>query len=334
MPMVPRRCCPSALAVAIAAMAASPSLAQTGADFYRDKTVTYVVATAPGGGYDVYGRLIAEYMQKHLPGSTFVVKNMPGAGHLVGTNAIYAARPDGLTIGTFNTGLIYNQLVGLDGVRFDLTKMSWVGKAASEPRVIAIAQQSPIKSFRQLVEQREPVNFATAGIGSAAYVETVMLTNVLKLPIKILTGYSGNDDQLAMRRGEIVGALAARSSWDSFMRNGYARFIAQIGGSETDLPQLKDLVSDANANKLIALVHTQGDIARLTAGPPGIPQDRLQALRDAFQRAMEDPELQAKAQKLERPVEPAYGDAVLKMIVDALNQAPETVNLLKQALAK
>ena len=190
------------------------------------------------------------------------------------------------------------------------------------------------ESFSQLADQKEPVNFATAGIGSAAYVETVMLTNVLKLPIKILTGYNGTDDQLAMRRGEIVGTLASRSSWEPFVRNGYGRFIAQIGGSGSDLPQLKDLVTDADANKLIALVHTQGDIARLTAGPPGIPEDRLQALRGAFQRAMEDPELMAKAEKLERPVDPAYGDAVLKMIKDALNQTPETIALLKQALAK
>ncbi len=79
-------------------------------DFYKGKTVTYIVATAPGGGYDLYGRLTAEYMQKYLPGSTFVVKNFPGAGHLIGANTLYASKADGLTIGTFNTGLIYNQL--------------------------------------------------------------------------------------------------------------------------------------------------------------------------------------------------------------------------------
>ena len=126
-------------ALAAAAIAASPATAQTGADFYKGQTVTYIVSTAPGGGYDLYGRFVAEYMQKYLPGSTFVVKNLPGAGHLVGTNTIYAAKPDGLTIGTFNTGLIYNQLIGLDGVKFDLTKMSWIGKASSEPRVLVIA---------------------------------------------------------------------------------------------------------------------------------------------------------------------------------------------------
>src|SRR5262245_59234680 len=256
--------------VLAAGMIATPAQAQTGADFFKDKTVTYIVATAPGGGYDTYGRLVAEYMQKYLPGSTFVVKNMPGAGHLVGTNALYASRPDGLTLGTFNTGLIYNQLVGLEGVRFDLTKMAWIGKAGSDPRVILIAQQSPIKNFAELLASKTPVNFATAGVGSASYVETVILLNGLKLPIKLLTGYNGNDDQLAMRRGEVVGSIGSRSTYEEFVKNGYGRMIVQVGGRNTDVPQLMPLMSDPKAKTLIALIQSQGDIARLTAGPPGM----------------------------------------------------------------
>ena len=135
-------------------LAAGAAQAQTGADFFKGKTVTYIVATAPGGGYDLYGRLIAEYMQRNLPGSTFVVKNIPGAGHMIGTNTIYASKPDGLTIGTFNTGLIYNQLIQAEGVKFDLTKMSWIGKAASEPRVFVVGAQSPIKTFEDLMRPR------------------------------------------------------------------------------------------------------------------------------------------------------------------------------------
>jgi tripartite-type tricarboxylate transporter receptor subunit TctC len=309
-----------------------PSFAQTGADYFKGKTVTYIVATSPGGGYDLYGRLISEYMQRYLPGSTFVVKNMPGAGHLIGANAIYSSAPDGLTIGTFNTGLIYNQLIKQDAVKFDLTKMSWVGKAASEPRVFVIAQQSPIKSFADLRSQKEPVNFATSGIGSANYVEINSLTNILKLPVKILTGYNGNDDQLAMRRGEVSGGMGSRSSFDQFIKNGYGRYIAQIGGKDKDVPQLRTLVTDPAAKEIIALIQSQGDIARLTAGPPGIPQDRLDALRAAYKKALEDKELQAKAEKLERPVDPAYGDEVLAMVKAALGQKPENVALLKQAL--
>jgi tripartite-type tricarboxylate transporter receptor subunit TctC len=321
-------------ALTVFATLASPAASQTGADFFKGKTITYIVATSPGGGYDTYGRLVAEYMQRYLPGTTVVVRNMPGAGHMIGTNAIYAAKPDGLTIGTFNTGLIYNQLIRQSGARFDLEKMSWIGKAATEGRVMAIAQQSPIKSYQDLAAQTQPVNFAAAGIGSAAYVETVMLTAALKLPIKILTGYNGNDDMMAMRRGEVTGTISARSTWDPFVRNGYARYIAQIGGDQKDVPQLATLVADPGAKALIALIQTQCDVSRLTAGPPDIPPDRLAALRVAFRMAMEDKELLAKTEKLGLPIEPAYGETVLQMIKEALKQSPETVALLAEALKK
>jgi tripartite-type tricarboxylate transporter receptor subunit TctC len=317
-----------------AGVASAPALAQDGAAFYKGKSVTYIVATAPGGGYDTYGRLVADYMQKYLPGSTFVVRNMPGAGHLVGTNALYASKPDGLTIGTFNTGLIYNQLIGADGVRFDLSKMSWIGKAASDARVVVVASQSPVKTWEEFVGLKAPVNFATAGIGSASYVETVMLTNVMKLPVRMQTGYNGTDDQLAMRRGEIVGSIASRSSYDQFVKNGFGRYIAQIGGSEKDVPQLSALVTEPKAKELLALIESTGEIARLTAGPPGIPSAQLDALRNAYRQAMDDKELQARAEKLERPVEPLIGDDIAKMINAALKQSPETVQLLKESLQK
>jgi tripartite-type tricarboxylate transporter receptor subunit TctC len=328
-----RRAVLCAGAFATMGLLASSATAQTGADFYKGKTVTYIVSTAPGGGYDLYGRLVAEFMQKYLPGSTFVVKNLPGAGHLVGTNTIYASKPDGLTIGTFNTGLIYNQLIGLDGVKFDLTKMSWIGKAASDPRVFTVHPDLPIKSFQDMQAWKgEPLKFSTAGVGSAAYVESVMLLKALKLNGRIVTGYNGTEDSLAMRRGEVSASIASRSSWEQFVNNGYGRFIVQIGGTQKDLPQLSEQVNDPTAKALIALVQSQGDIARLTAGPPDIPADRLAALREAYKKAMQDPELQAKAEKMGRPVEPAYGEDVLKLIQGALNQSPETVALLKQAM--
>lgn len=317
---------------AAAVLAAGAAQAQTGAEFFKGKTVTYIVSTAAGGGYDTYGRLVAEYMQRYLPGSTFVVKNVPGAGHMIGTNTIYASKPDGLTIGTFNTGLIYNQLIQADGVKFDLTKMSWIGKAASEPRVFVVSAQSPIKSFQDLMASKEPLNFATSGIGSSNYVEINSLTNILKLPVKVLTGYNGNDDQLAMRRGETVGGMGSRSSFEAFVKNGYGRFIAQIGGKQKDIPQLRDAIKDPNGLTFVSLIQSQGDIARLTAGPPDIPADRLAALRDAYKKAMEDKELQAKAEKLGLPVDPAYGEDVLKLIKEALNQKPEVIAVVKNAL--
>lgn len=316
----------------VLAVFAAPAAAQTGSDFYKGKTVTYIVATTAGGGYDAYGRLVAEFMQKHLPGSTFVVRNMPGAGHIIGANAIYNAKPDGLTLGTFNTGLLYNQLIGLKGVKFDLTKMTWIGKAASDPRVFVIHAGSPIKSFQDLRESKTEVNFATSGIGSASYVETKILADALHLPIKIIAGYSGTEDMMAMRRNEITGIIGSRSSFEEFVKNGYGRFIAQIGGTEKDLPQLSSLVTDADGKALVALIQSQGEIGRLTAAPPGIPAERVQALRAAYRKALDDKELQARAEKLGRPVDPAVGEEVEKMVKQALNQTPKTVALLAAAL--
>ena len=201
------------------AVMALPAYAAGPLDAFAGKNVTYIVATAAGGGTDAYGRLTAEYMQKYLPGSTFVVKNTAGAGGLIGAAAIYAAKPDGLTMGTFSIGLLYSQLGKNKGVRYDLGKMSWIGKASTDGRVIVVNVASPIKSFQDLFSQKQEVKFATGGIGGNLHSETTMLASVFKLPARILPGYNGNDDQLAMRRGEIDAALGSRSSFDEFVAN-------------------------------------------------------------------------------------------------------------------
>lgn len=322
------------LLAAVVAIQAGVAVADDGAAFYKGRTVTYIISAGAGGGYDMYGRLVAEFMQRNLPGSTFVVRNMPGAGHLIGANALYASRPDGLTIGSFSTGLIYNQISRNSAVQFDLARMSWIGKAASEPRVVLIAAHSPVKTFEDLMARKEPLKFAASGLGSASYLEMLMLTNTLRMPLRILTGYSGNGDQLAMRRGEIDGTIGSRSSVQQFVANGYGRMIAQIGGSETDVPQLSSFVKDEKASALISLIRSQGDIARLTAGPPNIPRERLDTLIDAYRKAMNDRDLQARAEKFGFPVEPAYGDEVLRIVMSALDQSEETRKLLAESLRK
>jgi tripartite-type tricarboxylate transporter receptor subunit TctC len=323
-----------ALTVAAAfALPAGTAYAQ-GADYYNGKTVTYIVATAPGGNYDTYGRLVAEFMQRHLPGSTFIVRNMPGAGHLIGANALYASKPDGLTLGTFNTGLIYTQIAGHRGIKFDLNNMSWIGKAATDPRVLVVASQTSIKTFADIANSKEILNFATSGPGGANYVEILGLTATLKLPIKMLSGYNGTEDQLAMRRGEIAGSIASRSAYDQFVKNGYGRYIAQFGGLEKDLPQMSDMVKDEDAVRLVNLISVQGSIARLTAAPPGTPAPQLNALRAAFKKSMEDLDLRERANKASMPIEPLFGEDVAKAVSTALKQSPRVVELLKEAFNK
>lgn len=321
-------------AVSLAFSAAAPTFAQSGADFFDGKTVNYIVATDPGGGYDTYGRLVAEFMQKQLPGSTFVVRNMPGAGHLIGANFISASDPDGLTLGTFNTGLMYRQLVGDADVRLDLTKLSWIGKAAIEPRVLLMSTESGITTFEGIKNSPRKLKFSASGVGSGAYIETMMLLHVLDLPIEVITGYSGQDDLLAMRRGEIDGTFSSRSTFERFVAEGHGTFIAQIGGFETDVPQLSTLVEEADAKQVVTLIDSQATIARLTAAPPNIPEDRLQALRDAYAGAVADPEFLKRAEALGVPVQPLVGDDVTAAIDAALLQTTETIQVIREAFEK
>ncbi|MEZ5830957.1 MAG: hypothetical protein R3D05_07225, partial [Dongiaceae bacterium] len=141
-------------------------------------------------------------------------------------------------------------------------------------------------------------------------------------------------DQLAMRRGEVQGIVGSRSTFQQFVDEGHGKFIAQIGGSETDIPQLSSMIQSEDGKKAIALVESQSNISRLTAGPPGIPEDRLAALRDAYAAAVSDPEFLKKAESLGLPVDPLVGDLVGEAVAKALDQTPEMVDFLKEALKK
>lgn len=309
----------------------APACADDGSAFFKGKVVDYIVATSPGGVYDTNGRLVAEYMQKHLPGSTFVVRNMAGAGGMIGANYIYASEPDGLTLGSFNTGLIYAQLSENPALKFDLETMGWVGKLTSDPRVIVVSKDSGITSFEDLAKAEKRVKFATCGVGCSSMVESTLLVSSFDLPVQVISGYNGNEGQLAMMRGEVVGTLGSRSEFEKFVAEGHGRFIAQIGGTQTDVPQLADFTADDDARAAVELIAALGQLGRWTAIAPGVPADRLSALQDAYVMAVSDPEFIEKAKRIDLPVDPMPGDRVGALVEAALNQTPEVVQLLKTA---
>lgn len=306
------------------------------ANYFSGKTVTYVIATDPGGGYDTYGRIIARYMQEHLPGSRFIIRNVPGAGHIVGANTIYAARPDGLTIGMFNTGLIYNQLLELEGVQFDLSNMSWIGKASNEIRVMIIATNSPYQSFEELLAADEPVKFAAAGVGSAAYLDSRILDTVYpELDIETIAGFAGAEGELSMMRGEVIAQVGIISSYEQFVGNGhgyYALAMSQLAADEIPgVPLAVDYATTEQGRRLLSLLEALSDIGRLTAGPPDIPADILAVLRQAHLDALNDPGLLAEAMQINIPITPGTGEFVEERIRQALDQPPEIIALLEQA---
>jgi tripartite-type tricarboxylate transporter receptor subunit TctC len=304
------------------------------AEFFRGKTVNYIVATGPGGGYDTYGRLLTRYMAKYMPGTTFVVRNIPGAGNIIGVNTIYRARPDGLTFGIFNTGLIYSQMLKLPGVQFDLSKMSWIGKMADEGRTLVLATNSGLDSIEDLINAKEPVFLASSGIGAASDIETRLLQKMLRLNVRLITNIVGGETQLSMLRGEVSGVLEAASSEAEFVKQGNAKYVLSIAGAQSALPGVptaRDFVTNEEHLRLITLVENIAQLGRPTAGPPGIPAGRLDVLRDAFMKAVNDPELRAQAARMNIPIQPARGDEAAKLLPAILGQPPNVIALLNEA---
>lgn len=314
-------------AVTLACLAAQPAWA---AGYFEGKTVTYIIATNPGGNYDAYGRLIGRHLEKKLGADKVIFKNLPGAGHIIGANELYVAKPDGYTIGTFNTGLIYAQILQREGIRFDLNKFRWVGKASADPRVMVLGNNSGLKSFEDLAAATETMRFAASGIGSASFTETKMLADGLDLNIEMIPGYQGNEGEMAMLRGEVVGQVGSLSSLQPFIDAGNGFLALSIGAGSG--PEAMDYAKTDKAKSIISLINALSSLGRLTAAPPDTPAEVVEELRDAYMAVMTDPDFLAEAEKLGLPIEPARGDVVEGMVKDALQQSPETVEIISAAL--
>lgn len=304
-------------------------------DFYKGKTVNFIVATEPGGGYDAYARLIAPILQKYLPGSTVIVKNVPGAGHIKGTNEIYSSKPDGLTFGTFNKGLIVSQLAGLEGIQFDLAKMTWLGNAAQEPRAFVVSTKSPFKTIQDAMKG-EQVILASAGVGSASHSDGLLLAKILGLKVKMVPGYSGQEGDLAMMRGEVHGQVGSWDSMRGMVERGEAVPLVIIGKArlkeQPNVPLLSEL-APAAMKEVVALMGSQAMLSRPIAGPPGMEPTRAQTLQDAFRKALADPDLLANAQKAKLPIDFMDGPETAAVVKDAMNQPEDVIKLLKEVTA-
>jgi len=318
------------LVMAAAAAVALFSPPAQAAGSFEGKTLTYIIATDPGGGYDTYARLIGKYLEKHLGAGNLIFKNLPGAGHIVGANTLAASDPDGLTIGTFNTGLIYAQILQREGVRFDLTKLSWIGKAASDPRVMILGSESGLASIDDLKAVSSPAKFAASGVGSASYTDTNLIAAALDLDIEIIPGFNGNEGEMAMMRNEVVGQVGSQSSLQPFVDAGNGKVVLGIGGDVA--PQAVDLATTDKGRSIASLVLALSELGRLTAAPEGVPDDVLQELRDAYMASLTDPDLLAEAEKLGIPIESADGVQVADLVAAALDQSPDTVKIIAAAV--
>ncbi len=307
------------------------------AAYFKGKTVTYVVATGAGGGFDFMGRLTARYMQKHIPGSTFVVRNVPGAGHIIGTNFIYNSKPNGQTMGTFNTSMVYNQIVKAKGVKYDMAKMRYLGKSSSSPQVLMISTKHPLRTVDEIKASGLVLKMATGGPGSGRWAVSKMAEMAFDLKFQMIPGYMGPDAFLAMQRGEIDIMAGSVDANEVMVKQGKGRFIVQFAARRDadakDTPTADELLTDPDLKQLAALISVaQGEIHRITALPPGIPEARLAFLRAAYKKTHEDPEFGTDVKKADRPLVPLFGDDVEKAIKAVANPSPRVAALLNEAM--
>ena len=316
------------LLIAAIGLAAAPLVM---AQSFSGKTVTIIVGYKPGGGYDGTARMLARHLPQHIPGKpTVIVQNMPGGNSIIAANHMYnVAKPDGLTIGTFNRNLPIAQLTGVQGVKFDITKFAWIGSAANETTILAIRDDLPYKTFADLRKAKEPVVIGSTGPGANTYDFPLLLKDMLGLNFKIVSGYSSSADiMLAVERKEVDGRAGSYSSIQPFIDRKLVRPVIRARSTDQRLQQLpldEDLAPNPRAKAIMALRSAPEQIARPYVLPPNTPADIVKAMRDAFAATISDPATQAEAKKTQQDLEFTSGDEAEKILKEVLSQPKDIV---------
>ena len=308
--------------------------AQSPADFYKGKTIDLYIGYSAGGGYDVYARALARHMPRFIPGNpTIVPKNMPGAGSLVLANWLYnVAARDGTAFGTIGRGTAFDPLLGSTKAQFDADKFNWIGSMNDEVSVCVAWHTTGIATLEQVMQNELTVG----GTGPAA--DTDQFPKVLNATIhtkfKIIAGYpGGNDIDLAMERGEVMGrcgwswssVIATHKQWfDEKRINVLVQLSLNKHGDLPNVPLIMDFAKTGEERQIFKLVFARQPMGRPFLAPPGIPADRTAALRKAFMDTMKDPGFLAEAEKMKLEINPVSGDAVQE-IMQEVYQTPKAI---------
>jgi tripartite-type tricarboxylate transporter receptor subunit TctC len=324
---------------------AGPAQSQSPAEFYKGQTVTIIQSSAPGGGYDAVARTLAQHLPKHIPGSpAVVVKNMPGAGGIVAANFLYNVAPkDGLTIGGLQNNVPFEPLYGTKQANFDPTKFHWLGTPSRETAILTVWNTAPVDNWQQA--KTTELTMGSSGANSTPSFYGRLLNEVLGLKLKIIVGYKSQTEAfLAMERGEINGYPSVfysslKATKPTWLPEGKVRLLVQMGTEKeaeiANVPLLTDLITKEE-DKLLA----QAAFAPLSAGrpylmPPGVPADRLAAMRKAFVDTFKDPDFIAEAEKRRLGVNAPRDGQSLQDVIERVykGSAPALVERLKKLQA-
>jgi tripartite-type tricarboxylate transporter receptor subunit TctC len=320
-----------------------------GADeFYKGKTIRFVVGLAPGGGYDLAARTIGRHMGKHIPGNpTIVVENMTGAGSLIAANYTYnSAKPDGLFVGIWNSAFVLRQALGDKAVRFDGRKLGWIGAPTKGTPFCSIMAHTGLKSLKDVVAANRELKMGSTGPGSTYDDLPQILNRTLGTKFKVISGYEGTGPILvAMRRKEIDGGCWTWESARTTARpmldaKGDDKLVPFLIHSREPDPEVKDLPlipevikGEDNLSAYRTWAGTY-EFQRPFSVPPGTPKERLQILRKAFADTMKDREFIAEAEKSKLETTYVSGEEVDKYVQQVLGITPKAKELLDFLMVK
>ena len=314
-------------------VAASPALAAD-EDFFKGKTVTVYIGFSPGGTYDLFGRMVARFISKQIPGNpTVVASNMPGAGSFTASNWLYRIAPkDGTALGTVSQTLAIDEALKAKGVQFKAAEFTWIGRVTSNIEVQVISTRTP--AYTLAGAKTVVVPTASTGPGSPSDTYPKLMNEVAGTKFKIIRGFPGSTDGLlAVERGETEAALTSWNTMKSTRMNWltekkaalFVQYAAQRSPELKDVPTLVELASNEDDRKLLAFAVSSAEIGRSILAPPGLPADRTAILRKAFDATMKDPEMLAEIQKSNLDFEPLDGASLAKIVAAAANADEKVV---------
>ena len=335
------------MAVAAAAVfAANMAAADEIADFYKGKQITFAIGYTPGGGYDTYTRLLATRFGAHIPGNPDVIAtNMPGGGSLKVANYTYNVAPkDGTSLGVFSAPIAVEPLLGTSNAKFDALKFGWLGNMFSDTHGCVVWHQSKIKTLQDVIDSKEPVVFGATSAGSYGSQHVRVLQSMVGANIKLVLGYRGiKGVGKALQSGELTAACAMavstlKSSFRQLKDSGQFKVIVQFGKQPNpfmdNAQMFYSLLKSKEDVQTADFFFSQSAIARPVAAPPGIPKARLAALRKAFDAALRDPALLARAEKIGIDVTPESAATVQQAFAEIYATPPALIARAKKIMGR
>ena len=334
----------SLLAAALLLVATPGGRAQSVADFYKGKTVDLYIGYSVGGAYDLYARMIARHIGKHIPGNpTVLPKNMEGAGSLRLANWLYNVAPkDGSAMAIIGRGTGFDPLLGNAKAQFDGTKFTWIGSANNEVSICVAWHTSGITKFEELLTKELVVGGTSSSADTDQFPKIV--NGVLVTKMRFVTGYpGGNEVGLAMERGEVQGRCgwswsSVKSTHQKWIDEKQFSILVQLALDKhpdlPDVPLVIDLAKSQEQRQILRLIFARQVMGRPFLAPPGVPQDRVDALRKAFMDTMTDKDFLADTEKAKMEITPVAGDKLQELVKEIYATPKELADKAAAMIAK